>query len=82
MFVLFLFYLFVKFGDLNFTRDTYPHPRPIPAPAPAPATSTRESRPATFRHTLLWFALIPPPLKWLTEQKNLFKVCKQAARYN
>ena len=27
----------------------YVYPRPLPAPA----TSTRESRPATFRHTLL-----------------------------
>ena len=32
-----------------FTRDPNSHPRPLPAPAPA--TSTRESRPATFRHT-------------------------------
>ena len=30
----------------------------------------------------LWFALTPPPLKWLTRQKNPFKVCKRAARYN
>ena len=30
----------------------------------------------------LWFALTPPPLKWLTEQKNPFEVCKLAARYN
>ena len=30
----------------------------------------------------LWFALTPPPLKWLTEQKNLFEVCKRARRYN
>ena len=34
-----------------FTRDPNSHPRPLPAPAPA--TSTRESRPATFRHTRL-----------------------------
>ena len=26
--------------------------------------------------------LHPPPLKWLTEQKNPFEVCKHAARYN
>ena len=31
-----------------FTRDPNSHPRP--SPASAPATSTRESRPATFRH--------------------------------
>ena len=30
----------------------------------------------------LWFALTPPPLKWLTEQKNPFEVCKRAAWYN
>ena len=30
----------------------------------------------------LWFALTPPPLKWLTEQKNQFVICKHAARYN
>ena len=30
----------------------------------------------------LWFALTPPQLKWLTEQKNPFVVCKHAARYN
>ena len=30
----------------------------------------------------LWFALTPPSLKWLTEQKNPFEVCKLAARYN
>ena len=30
-----------------FTRDPNPHPGPLPAPA----TSTRETRPATFRHT-------------------------------
>ena len=30
----------------------------------------------------LWFALTPPPLKWLTEQKNPLEVCKHAARYN
>ena len=30
----------------------------------------------------LWFALTPPPLKWLTEQKNPLEVCKRAARYN
>ena len=30
----------------------------------------------------LWFALTPPPLKWLTEQKNPFEVCKHTARYN
>ena len=30
----------------------------------------------------LWFALTPPPLKWLTEQKNPFEICKHAARYN
>ena len=30
----------------------YFYPRHLPAPAPAPATSTRESRPAIFRHTL------------------------------
>ena len=30
----------------------------------------------------LWFALTPPPLKWLTEHKNPFEVCKLAARYN
>ena len=35
-----------------FTRDPNPHPHPRPLPAPAHATSTRESRPATFRHTL------------------------------
>ena len=28
----------------------------------------------------LWFALTPPPLKWLTEKKNPFEVCKHAAR--
>ena len=27
----------------------------------------------------LWFALTLPPLKWLTEQKNLFEICKCAA---
>ena len=27
----------------------------------------------------LWFALTPPPLKWLMEQKNPFEVCKCAA---
>ena len=27
----------------------------------------------------LWFALTPPPLKWLTEQKNPFEVCKCTA---
>ena len=37
-----------------FTRDPNSHPRPLPAPAPA--TSTRESRPATFRHTRLTVA--------------------------
>ena len=32
---------------------------------------------------VLWFASwTPPPLKWLTEQKNPFEVCKHAARYN
>ena len=31
---------------------------------------------------VLWFALTPPPLNWLTEQKNPFEVCKLAARYN
>ena len=30
----------------------------------------------------LWFALTPPSLTWLTEQKNPLKVCKHAARYN
>ena len=30
----------------------------------------------------LWCALTPPPLKWLTEQKNPFEICKHAARYN
>ena len=30
----------------------------------------------------LWFALTPPPLKWLTEQKNQFEVYKHPARYN
>ena len=30
----------------------------------------------------LWFALTPPPVKWLTEQKNPLEVCKRAARYN
>ena len=29
----------------------------------------------------LWFALTPPPFKWLTEQKNPFEVCKHAAGY-
>ena len=29
-----------------------------------------------------WFAVTPPPLKWLTEQKNPFEVCKHAALYN
>ena len=28
-----------------------PNPHPHSRPLPAPATSTRESRPATFRHT-------------------------------
>ena len=32
--------------------------------------------------TAMWFALTSPPLKWLTEQKNPFEVCKHAARYN
>ena len=27
-----------------------------------------------------WFALTPSPLKWLTEQKNPFEVCKRGAR--
>ena len=32
---------------------------------------------------VLWFASwTPPPLKWLTEQKNPFEVCKHAARYS
>ena len=32
---------------------------------------------------VLWFASwTPSPLKWLTEQKNPFEVCKHAARYN
>ena len=39
-----------------FTRDPNPHPRPLTAPAPA--TSTRESPPATFRHTPLGCAYI------------------------
>ena len=30
----------------------------------------------------LWFALTPPPIKWLTEQNNPFEVFKHAARYN
>ena len=30
----------------------------------------------------LWFVLTPPPLKWLTEQKHPFEVCKHAERYN
>ena len=29
-----------------------------------------------------WFALTPPPLKWLMEQKKPFEVCKRAPRYN
>ena len=29
-----------------------------------------------------WFALTLPALKWLMAQKNLFEVCKCAARYN
>ena len=29
-----------------------------------------------------WYALTPPPLKWLTEQKNPFEICKHAVRYN
>ena len=36
-----------------FTRDPNPQPHLRPLPAPAPASSTRESRPATFRHTHL-----------------------------
>ena len=34
-----------------FTRDPNRHPHPRPLLALAHATSTRESRPATFRHT-------------------------------
>ena len=30
----------------------------------------------------LWFVLTPPPLNWLTEQKNPFEVCKHAAWCN
>ena len=40
-----LFYLFV-----NLVNYFYPRHLLAPAPAPAPAISTRESRPATFRH--------------------------------
>ena len=29
-----------------------------------------------------WLALTPPALKWLTEQKNPFKVCKCTVQYN
>ena len=31
---------------------------------------------------VLWFALTPPPLNWLTERKNPFEVSKLASRYN
>ena len=46
-----IFLYFIEDLMLNLVIYVYPRPSPTPAPAPAPATSTRESRPATFRHT-------------------------------